>query len=57
MAGNQTGNHELKMTALDTLCALVFQLGHDYAHFIPMINKVRNTALKILRSPFTDGAF
>ncbi|RPB03684.1 FAT-domain-containing protein [Choiromyces venosus 120613-1] len=40
MTGNQTGNHELKMTALDTLCALVFQLGHDYAHFIPMINKI-----------------
>jgi FKBP12-rapamycin complex-associated protein len=35
-----TGTLELKMTALDTLCALVFQLGHDYAHFIPMINKV-----------------
>lgn len=34
-----TGNHELKMAALDTLCALVFQLGQDYAHFIPMINK------------------
>lgn len=36
------GTHELRMTALDTLCALVFQLGHDYAHFIPMINKVSN---------------
>ncbi|KAL7268146.1 phosphatidylinositol kinase-related protein kinase tor1 [Rhizina undulata] len=34
------GSHELRMTALDTLCALVFQLGHDYAHFIPMINKI-----------------
>ena len=37
-----TGNHELRMAALDTLCALVFQLGHDYAHYIPMINKVRS---------------
>ena len=46
MTGNQTGNHELKMTALDTLCALVFQLGHDYAHFIPMINKVGNTIFR-----------
>ncbi|EWC44191.1 phosphatidylinositol 3-kinase tor2 [Drechslerella stenobrocha 248] len=35
----QNGNHELRMAALDTLCALVFQLGQDYAHFIPMINK------------------
>lgn len=37
----QTGNHELRVAALDALCALVFQLGRDYAHFIPMINKVR----------------
>jgi serine/threonine-protein kinase mTOR len=32
---------ELRSTAMDTLCALVFQLGHEYTHFIPMINKVR----------------
>lgn len=37
------GNNELRMTSLDTLCALVFQLGHDYAHFIPMINKILQT--------------
>lgn len=35
----QSGTHELRVAALDTLCALVFQLGQDYAHFIPMINK------------------
>ncbi|KAK6543250.1 phosphatidylinositol kinase- protein kinase tor1, variant 2 [Orbilia ellipsospora] len=35
----QNGSHELRLAALDTLCALVFQLGQDYAHFIPMINK------------------
>jgi FKBP12-rapamycin complex-associated protein len=31
---------ELRTCALDTLSALVFQLGHDYTHFIPMINKI-----------------
>ncbi len=31
---------DLKIAAMDTLCALVFQLGSDYAIFIPMINKV-----------------
>lgn len=30
----------LRQTALDTLCALVFQLGLDYLHFIPTVNKV-----------------
>ncbi|CAJ0757650.1 3081_t:CDS:2, partial [Entrophospora sp. SA101] len=33
-------NYELKMAAMDTLCALVYQLGSDYVVFIPMINKV-----------------
>ncbi|CAG8540856.1 14593_t:CDS:10, partial [Acaulospora colombiana] len=33
-------NQELKNAAMDTLCTLVFQLGSDYAIFIPMINKV-----------------
>lgn len=33
----------IRNTALDTLCALVFQLGHDYSHFIPMINKIMQT--------------
>ncbi|CAG8552522.1 7121_t:CDS:10 [Diversispora eburnea] len=31
---------DLRNAAMDTLCALVFQLGSDYAIFIPMINKV-----------------
>ncbi|GAO47492.1 hypothetical protein G7K_1698-t1 [Saitoella complicata NRRL Y-17804] len=35
-----TANHELKMASMDTLCAMIFQLGFDYAIFIPMINKV-----------------
>ncbi|EOD48942.1 putative phosphatidylinositol 3-kinase tor2 protein [Neofusicoccum parvum UCRNP2] len=30
----------LKQTALDTLSALIFQLGPDYIHFIPTINKI-----------------
>ncbi|KAG9962099.1 TOR1 phosphatidylinositol 3-kinase, partial [Aureobasidium melanogenum] len=37
LAGQETG---LKQTALDTLCALIFQLGPDYIHFIPTINKI-----------------
>ena len=30
----------LKQTSLDTLCALIFQLGADFVHFVPTINKV-----------------
>lgn len=30
----------LKQTALETLCALIFQLGPDYIHFIPTVDKV-----------------
>ncbi|KAF2871907.1 armadillo-type protein [Massariosphaeria phaeospora] len=30
----------LKQTALETLCALVFQLGPDYVHFVPTVNKI-----------------
>lgn len=33
-------DNELKSTALDTLCALIFQLGPDYIHFIPTVNKI-----------------
>ncbi|GAB7363647.1 hypothetical protein MBLNU230_g4217t1 [Neophaeotheca triangularis] len=33
----------LKQTALDTLCALVFQLGPDYIHFVPTIEKILTT--------------
>lgn len=36
-----SGNEQsLKPTALETLCALIFQLGPDYIHFIPTINKI-----------------
>ena len=31
---------ELKGVAMETLCTLVYQLGSDYAIFIPMVNKV-----------------
>ncbi|KAG9248794.1 armadillo-type protein [Calycina marina] len=30
----------LRLAALDTLCALIFQLGRDYLHFVGTINKV-----------------
>ena len=30
----------LKQAALDTLCALIFQLGPDYLPFIPTVNKI-----------------
>ncbi|KAJ8107642.1 hypothetical protein OPT61_g8723 [Boeremia exigua] len=30
----------LRQTALETLCALIFQLGPDYIHFVPTVNKV-----------------
>ena len=33
-------SQELRLVAMDTLAALVYQLGTDYAIFIPMINKV-----------------
>ncbi|KAI9820202.1 MAG: phosphatidylinositol kinase- protein kinase tor1 [Pycnora praestabilis] len=37
LAGNDT---QLKQVALETLCALIFQLGKDYLHFIPTIDKI-----------------
>jgi FKBP12-rapamycin complex-associated protein len=37
LSGNEPS---LKQTALETLCALIFQLGPDYIHFIPTVNKV-----------------
>jgi FKBP12-rapamycin complex-associated protein len=36
LSGNESS---LKQTALETLCALIFQLGPDYIHFIPTVNK------------------
>ena len=38
LAGNDIA---LRQTALETLCALIFQLGPDYVQFIPTVNKVR----------------
>ncbi|KAK0251290.1 phosphatidylinositol kinase- protein kinase tor1 [Friedmanniomyces endolithicus] len=35
-----SGDQALKLTAMETLCALVFQLGPDYLHFVPTIDKV-----------------
>ncbi|KIK95251.1 hypothetical protein PAXRUDRAFT_33077 [Paxillus rubicundulus Ve08.2h10] len=32
-------NNELRMAVMDTLCAIVIQLGSDFAIFVPMINK------------------
>ncbi|KAI9827848.1 MAG: phosphatidylinositol kinase- protein kinase tor1 [Thelocarpon impressellum] len=34
------GDQALRQAALDTLCALIFQLGRDYLHYVPMVNKV-----------------
>ena len=33
-------DNSLKQTAMETLCSLVFQLGPDYLHFVPMIDKI-----------------
>ncbi|PSR71034.1 hypothetical protein PHLCEN_2v13082 [Hermanssonia centrifuga] len=32
-------NNELRMAVMDTLCALVIQLGSDFAIFVPTVNK------------------
>ncbi|KAF9240696.1 phosphatidylinositol 3-kinase [Melanogaster broomeanus] len=32
-------NNELRMAVMDTLCAILVQLGSDFAIFVPMINK------------------
>ncbi|EHL03180.1 putative Phosphatidylinositol 3-kinase tor2 [Glarea lozoyensis 74030] len=37
LAGNDPA---LRVAAFDTLCALIFQLGKDYLHFVGTINKV-----------------
>lgn len=49
LAGNDP---TLKQTALETLCALIFQLGPDYIHFIPTINKI----LVVHKVPHTNYA-
>jgi FKBP12-rapamycin complex-associated protein len=40
LAGNDSS---LRVAALDTLCALIFQLGKDYLHFVGTINKALQT--------------
>ena len=37
-----TGDSSLRNAALDTLCALIQQLGKDYLHFMGTVNKVIN---------------
>ena len=49
LAGNDIA---LKQTALDTLCALIFQLGPDYVHFIPTVNKML-VSKKIVHSNYS----
>jgi FKBP12-rapamycin complex-associated protein len=44
----QHGNNELRMSAMDALCALVIQLGSDFAIFVPTINKVRSLHVNLL---------
>lgn len=41
-------NNELRMAVMDTLCAMVVQLGSDFAIFVPMINKVCFLATLVL---------
>ncbi|KAF9047130.1 phosphatidylinositol 3-kinase [Hymenopellis radicata] len=35
----ESGNNELRQTAMDTLCSLCVQFGADFAIFVPTINK------------------
>ena len=35
-----SGEIQLRQAALDALCALIFQLGRDYIHYVPMVKKV-----------------
>lgn len=36
-----TGNDQLlKPVAMETLCAIIFQLGQDFLHFVPTIDKI-----------------
>ncbi|PHH64484.1 hypothetical protein CDD81_4559 [Ophiocordyceps australis] len=38
----ESGEASLRVAALDTLCALIQQLGKDYLHFMGTVNKVIN---------------
>ena len=33
-------DQSLKSTAVETICAMIFQLGREYLHFVPMIRKI-----------------
>ncbi|KAF2210767.1 hypothetical protein CERZMDRAFT_99368 [Cercospora zeae-maydis SCOH1-5] len=36
----QSNENQLKPAAMETLCALIFQLGQDFLHFVPTIDKI-----------------
>ncbi|KAJ3547494.1 hypothetical protein NM688_g5399 [Phlebia brevispora] len=46
------GSNELRQAVMDTLCALVIQLGSDFAIFVPTVNKA---LLRI--KPFTHAKY
>lgn len=58
LAGNDSS---LRLAALDTLCALIYQLGKDYLHFAGTINKVlsahqiQHTQYELLVSKLQKG--
>ncbi|CAG7961711.1 unnamed protein product [Penicillium olsonii] len=38
-----SGDRVLRQSALDCICALIFQLGQDFTHYINLLNKVMKT--------------
>ncbi|KAJ7086196.1 atypical/PIKK/FRAP protein kinase [Mycena epipterygia] len=47
----ERGVHELRMAVLNTLCALIVQLGSDFVIFVPTISKC------LLRHPITHAGY
>lgn len=45
-------SNELRQAAMDCLCALMLQLGSDFAIFVPTINKVRSSSPPLQRRPY-----
>jgi FKBP12-rapamycin complex-associated protein len=41
------GSNEFNVAAMDTMCTLVFQLGSDFAIFVPMVKKARELIKQI----------
>lgn len=41
----ESGNHELRAAAMETLCSLCVQFGADFAIFVPTVNKVRDATI------------